>query len=55
LEAAETFFERAIASDPGYGEPYTRLGTLKWNRGEQQEALDLFEKGFILSPTTWRP
>ncbi len=51
VETAETFFKKAIASDPGYGEPYTRLGTLKWHGGEEQEALRLLEKGFILSPT----
>ena len=49
-EDAGVFFEKAIASDPGYGEPYTHLGTLKWERKEEFEALELFEKGFILSP-----
>ena len=47
---AENFFKRAIDSDPGYGEPYTNLGTLKWDQ-EAEEALNLYEKGFILSPT----
>ena len=50
VEAAEAFFKNAIASDPGYGEPYTRLGAIKWRGGEEQEALSLLEKGFILSP-----
>jgi tetratricopeptide (TPR) repeat protein len=49
-ENAESFFENAIAADPGYSEPYTNLGTMKWNNGRKQEALNLFEKGFVLSP-----
>ncbi len=49
--AAETFFARAIEADPGCGEPYTNLGMLKWSSDKKEEALDLFEKGFILSPT----
>jgi tetratricopeptide (TPR) repeat protein len=48
---AKTFFDSAIASDPGYGEPYTNIGTLKWDTGQKEEALNLFERGFILSPT----
>ncbi|MBE9491262.1 MAG: tetratricopeptide repeat protein, partial [Bacteroidetes bacterium] len=47
---AEDFFKRAIDSDPGYGEPYTNLGTMKWDKKEE-EAFSLYEKGFILSPT----
>jgi GT2 family glycosyltransferase/Flp pilus assembly protein TadD len=49
--AAEGFFLQAIASDPGYGEPYTNRGMLKWALDQREEALDLLEKGFILSPT----
>jgi O-antigen biosynthesis protein len=49
--AAEGFFLQAIASDPGYGEPYTNRGMLKWALDKREEALDLLEKGFILSPT----
>ncbi|MCD6298234.1 MAG: glycosyltransferase, partial [Deltaproteobacteria bacterium] len=48
---AEDFFNRAIASDPGFGEPYTNLGALKWAMGDQKDGLDLYERGFILSPT----
>jgi tetratricopeptide (TPR) repeat protein len=48
---AEVFFNRAITSDPGFGEPYTNLGALKWAMGDQEEALELYERGFILSPT----
>jgi GT2 family glycosyltransferase/glycosyltransferase involved in cell wall biosynthesis/tetratricopeptide (TPR) repeat protein len=49
--AADGFFEQAIASDPGYGEPYTNRGLLKWVLDRKEEALNLLEKGFILSPT----
>ena len=49
--AAEAWFRRAIDSDPGFGESYTNLGSLKWGAGEQDEALAAFERGFILSPT----
>ena len=49
--AAEDFFGKAIASDPGYGEPYTNLGIMKWAADQKEEALDCLEKGFILSPT----
>jgi GT2 family glycosyltransferase/tetratricopeptide (TPR) repeat protein len=48
---AEGFFLQAIASDPGYGEPYTNRGMLKWALDQKEEALDHLEKGFILSPT----
>ncbi|MGV7223971.1 MAG: glycosyltransferase [Nitrospinales bacterium] len=50
-KAAEEFFKKAIKSDPGYGEPYTNLGTLKWEEGQEKDALRLYEKGFILTPT----
>ena len=49
--AAEDFFNRAIESDPGYGETYTNLGAIRWDKN-QEEALNLFEKGCILSPTS---
>ena len=48
---AEDFFRKAIASDPGYGEPYTNLGIMKWAADQKEEALDCLERGFILSPT----
>jgi GT2 family glycosyltransferase/tetratricopeptide (TPR) repeat protein len=47
---AKDFFLQAIASDPGYGESYTNRGMLKWALDQREEALDLLEKGFILSP-----
>jgi GT2 family glycosyltransferase/Flp pilus assembly protein TadD len=49
--AAREFFKKAAASDPGYGEPWTNLGIMKWAEGGKKEALDLLERGFILSPT----
>ena len=50
-DTAEGLFKKAIESDPGFGESYTNLGSLKWAAGDRIEALDLFERGFILSPT----
>ena len=49
--AAEDFFNRAIESDPSYGEPFTNLGVIKWAIEQGEEALNLFERGFMLSPT----
>lgn len=49
--ASEDFFKGAIASDPGYGEAYTNLGVLEWEAGGKEDALEILEKGFILSPT----
>jgi len=46
---AEDFFRQAIESDQGYGEPYTNLGAVRWEK-DQHEALGLFEKAFTLSP-----
>ncbi|MCK7508775.1 MAG: tetratricopeptide repeat protein [Desulfobacterales bacterium] len=50
-DVAEGWFRKAIESDPGLGESYTNLGSLKWAAGETEEAMKLFERGFILSPT----
>ena len=50
--AAERFFRRASESDPGYGEPLTNLGVMHWADHKQEEALNLLERGFLLSPTT---
>jgi glycosyltransferase involved in cell wall biosynthesis len=51
-EKAEAFFLKAIGADPGFADPYVNLGVMKWHAGETREALDLIEKGFILSPQT---
>ena len=48
---SEDFFNKAIASDPGYGEAYTNLGVLAWETGREDDALELLEKGFILAST----
>jgi tetratricopeptide (TPR) repeat protein len=50
-EKAQELFQKAIESDPGFGEPYTNIGVLKWASGQREEALNLLEKGCILSPT----
>ncbi|MEE4351420.1 MAG: glycosyltransferase, partial [Desulfatiglans sp.] len=49
-DKAEMLFKGSIESDPGFGEPHTNLGVLKWEGGEPDQALDLLERGFILSP-----
>ena len=49
-DAAEGYFVQAIALDPGYGAPYTNRGLMQWTSDNKGEALDLLEKGFILSP-----
>jgi tetratricopeptide (TPR) repeat protein len=49
-EKAEDFFQRAVEADPGFGEPHTNIGVLKWASGLREEALNLLEKGCILSP-----
>jgi len=50
LEKAEAYFKNAMDCDPGYGEPYTNIGVLRWSMDQKQEGLALMEKGFILSP-----
>jgi GT2 family glycosyltransferase/Flp pilus assembly protein TadD/glycogen synthase/SAM-dependent methyltransferase len=49
--SAESYFARAMETDPGFGEGYTNIGALKWAAGLKDEALSLYERGFILSPT----
>jgi len=48
--SAETYFRTAVKSDPGYGEPFSNLGVIKWSGGDREGGLDLLERGFILSP-----
>lgn len=50
IEQAVSLWQRTITSDPGYGAPYTGLGVVSWNKGEVDNALDLLEKGALLSP-----
>ena len=49
--ASEEFFNRAISSDPGYGDAYTNTGAFAWEAGHKEDALKLLEKGCMLSPT----
>ncbi|MCX5815078.1 MAG: glycosyltransferase [Proteobacteria bacterium] len=49
---AEVLFRQAIAADPCFAGSYVNMGTIKWHNNEHREALDLIEKGFILSPET---
>ncbi len=49
-DGAEALFKKAAAGDSGYGEPWTNLGVMAWTDGRQPEALDLLEKGCMLSP-----
>ena len=50
-EEAQNYFQRAAAADLGFGEPHTNLGAIRWEENRKKEALPLFERGFILSPT----
>jgi FkbM family methyltransferase len=49
-QSAQDYFNHAIKSDPGYGDSYTNLGALQWELDPEQ-ALHLFERAFILSPS----
>ncbi|MBW2370153.1 MAG: tetratricopeptide repeat protein, partial [Deltaproteobacteria bacterium] len=49
MQTSEDFFTRAIESNPAYGMPYQNLGFVK-SASQQEEAFNLFEKSFILSP-----
>ncbi len=47
---SEKIFRHITELNPSYGEPFTNLGILRWSEGKYEEALNLTEKGFILSP-----
>ena len=47
---AKDCLREAIQKDPTNGEFYTNLGLLTWADGEQEAALDLLERGFVLTP-----
>jgi GT2 family glycosyltransferase/Flp pilus assembly protein TadD/glycosyltransferase involved in cell wall biosynthesis len=49
--SAVAYFNKALESDPGFGEAYTNLGTIQWEEGQVREALENYERGFILYPT----
>jgi tetratricopeptide (TPR) repeat protein/cellulose synthase/poly-beta-1,6-N-acetylglucosamine synthase-like glycosyltransferase/serine acetyltransferase len=50
IENAGAYFQKAMECDPGYGEPYTNTGVLRWSTGEKLGGIAWMEKGFILSP-----
>lgn len=52
LSQALNFWEKAVECDPGYGESCTARGTLELNSSNQENALNLLERGFLLSPLT---
>jgi choline kinase/GT2 family glycosyltransferase/predicted Zn-dependent protease len=52
LKAAEEYLNRAIDCDKSYGEAYSNLGVLRWSQQRHDEGLRLFERAFILSPTS---
>ena len=49
-ETSAACFNAAIAADRGFGEPYANLGALLWARDPGRQALELFERGLVLSP-----
>lgn len=51
MAAAENFYNRATKSEPDYGPACVNLGIIQWERGQNQAALDLIEKGFIHNPS----
>ena len=40
-EEAAAVFQKAIQADPGYGEPCTNLGVMKWEAGEKRSSAEL--------------
>jgi len=50
IKEAEDLFKLSSEIDASYGEPFTNLGVIKWTAGQTNEALNLTERGFILSP-----
>ena len=49
---AKALFRQAISTDPCFADPYVNIGVIEWHNNKCEEALDLIEKGFILSPET---
>ena len=47
---AESFFKRAVAADPDYGEAWNRLGTIQLSSGRQQEAMASFKQAIAVNP-----
>jgi len=50
LEDAEKEFRLATEYDPGIADSFTSLGVLAWSNDRQCEALELLERGFLISP-----
>ena len=50
-EAAE-YFSKSIEQDPGFADSFTSLGVMAWSDGRYDEALNLLERGFLLSPAS---
>lgn len=48
-DKAGTFFRQAVESDPGYGDPYANLATMKWPE-DPEAAFELYKVAFNLSP-----
>lgn len=49
IDSAKAFFMRAIAADPGFGDPYANIATMIWTK-DQEAAFELYKTAFILSP-----
>ena len=49
-QAARLYFERAIQADPSYGRAYFNLGLMQLDQGLGKGAVEILEKGFVLSP-----
>ena len=50
-QEARLYFERAIQADPSYGRAYLNLGLMQLDQGAGNDAVEILEKGFVLSPT----
>jgi GT2 family glycosyltransferase/Flp pilus assembly protein TadD len=48
---ADELFRKAVRCDPGFAESYTNLGVMAWSENKQAEAVDLLERGFLVSPS----
>jgi GT2 family glycosyltransferase/tetratricopeptide (TPR) repeat protein len=49
---AEQLFKKASQCDGTWGDPLTNLGTIYWHEGSIDKALEYYEKGFQISPTS---
>jgi tetratricopeptide (TPR) repeat protein len=50
LEAAETYFQRAVAADPGFSEAYNNLAVLYWQKGLSDKAFVNVGEALRLNP-----